>query len=253
MSHRPGSQGRPIVIVTGGTRGIGRCIVQRLHADGYGVLFTHSASDEDARNLESALDRAEAPCRSMRIDVTSEEAPARIFDTAESLGNVTGLINNAGVTSRLGELRELTDADLHRLLAVNLVAPVRLCREAARRWSAGQPEASIINISSIAARTGSPNEYVAYAAAKAAVETLSIGLAKELAPRGVRVNAVSPGTIDTSIHARSGEPGRAQRVAERIPLKRPGRPEEIAEAVAWLMSGKASYVTGTVLSVTGGL
>ncbi|MEV4382984.1 SDR family oxidoreductase [Streptosporangium sp. NPDC049644] len=244
---------QPIVIVTGGTRGIGRSIVERLRADGLGVVFTHSNSDDDARTLEAALDGADVPVRGFRVDVTEEDAPQRLFHLAGSFGEVAGLVNNAGVTGRIGPFTGLTDADLRRVVDVNLVAPVRLCREAARHWAGRAPGAAIVNVSSVAARTGSPHEYVAYAATKAALETLTIGLAKELAPDGIRVNAVSPGTVDTTIHARAGEPGRARRVAGRIPWGRPGRPEEIAEAVSWLMSGKASYVTGAVLDVTGGL
>ncbi|MFG2077962.1 SDR family NAD(P)-dependent oxidoreductase [Nonomuraea maritima] len=237
-----------VVIVTGGSRGIGRSVVERLYADGVGVLFTHSGSDEEARELCESLGPL---VRGVRLDVTDDDAPERLFDLAESMGEVSGLVNNAGVTSRIGPLAALGDDDLRRLVDVNLVAPVRLCREAARRWT-GTSGRSIVTVSSVAARTGSPGEYVAYAATKAAVDTMTLGLAKELAP-GVRVNAVSPGTIDTTIHARSGEPGRAWRVAERIPLGRPGQPDEIAEAVVWLLSEKASYVTGTVLDVAGGL
>ncbi|GAA3591941.1 SDR family oxidoreductase [Nonomuraea rosea] len=237
-----------IVIVTGGSRGIGRSVVERLHADGLGVVFTHSGSDEEAAQIEERLG---SRVRGVRLDVTAEDAPSRLFDLAESLGEVSGLVNNAGVTGRLGPFTALEDDDLRRLVEVNLVAPLRLCREAARRW-ARLSGRSIVTVSSVAARTGSPGEYVAYAATKAAVETMTTGLAKELAP-GVRVNAVSPGTIDTTIHARAGEPDRAWRVAERVPLGRPGKPEEIAEAVAWLLSDKASYVTGAVLEVSGGL
>lgn len=242
-----------IIIVTGGTRGIGRCIVERLHTDGYGILFTHSSSVQDAASLERGLHSPERPCRGVRIDIAEPDAAQRIFDAAVALGHVIGLVNNAGVTGKLGPLVDLSDDDLDRVIAVNLTATIRLCREAARRWSARTERSSIVNISSVAARTGSPNEYVGYAATKAAVETLTIGLAKELAPRNIHVSAVSPGTIDTTIHARAGQPDRAQRVAERIPMKRPGRPEEIAGAVAWLISADASYATGCVLNVAGGL
>ncbi|GAA4192380.1 SDR family NAD(P)-dependent oxidoreductase [Microbispora amethystogenes] len=244
---------RPVVVVTGGTRGIGRRIVELLCADGYGVVFTHSGSDADAKALEDDLAGGGALVRGVRLDVTDDDAPARLFDLAESAGEVTGLVNNAGVTGRLGPFAELTDADLRRVVEVNLVAPARLCREAARRWSGGTPGRVIVNVTSVAARTGSPNEYVAYAATKAAAETLTVGLARELGPAGIRVNAVSPGTIDTTIHARAGEPGRAARVATRVPLGRPGKAEEIAEAVRWLLSDRASYVNGAVLEVTGGL
>jgi len=224
-----------------------------LHADGHGILFTHSNSDGDAQALAEELGGAGPPCCGLRVDVSSSDAPRRIFDAAQSLGSVTGLVNNAGVTGSLGTLADLADSELERVIAVNLAAPIRLCREAAIRWASREYRSAIVNISSIAARTGSPNEYVAYAAAKAALETFTYGLARELASSGIYVNVVAPGTIDTTIHARAGEPGRAQRVAERIPLKRPGQPEEVAEAVAWLMSGKASYTTGSVLSVAGGL
>ncbi|GLW26022.1 SDR family oxidoreductase [Microbispora triticiradicis] len=262
---------RPVVVVTGGTRGIGRGIVELLCADGYGVVFTHSGSDADAKALEDDLGGRGALVRGVRLDVTEEDAPARLFDLAESAGEVTGLVNNAGVTGRLGPFAELTDADLRRVVEVNLVAPVRLCREAARRWSGRTPATAattgaatgpatggtigrvIVNVTSVAARTGSPGEYVAYAATKAAAETLTVGLARELGPAGIRVNAVSPGTIDTTIHARAGEPGRAARVAARVPLGRPGKAEEIAEAVRWLLSDRASYVNGAVLEVAGGL
>jgi NAD(P)-dependent dehydrogenase (short-subunit alcohol dehydrogenase family) len=243
----------PVIIVTGGTRGIGRCIVERLHRDGYGVLFTHSGSPEDARAIVAALDRANRPCRGLQLDVAVPDAPAAIFDAAEALGEVCGLVNNAGITGTLGPITQLTDDALARIVAVNLVAPTRLCREAATRWRGRDSRTTIVNISSIAARTGSPGEYVAYAATKAGLDALTVGLAKELAPSNIHVNAVSPGTIDTTIHARAGEPARAARVAARIPLQRPGQPEEIANAVAWLVSAEASYVTGSVVSVAGGL
>lgn len=242
-----------VAIVTGGTRGIGRAIAGRLHRDGFGVLVVHSGSDEDAMSLETALHRGDRPLRALRIDVTDPDAPAAIFDAADALGRVAVLVNNAGVTGRIGSLETLADGDLQRVVATNLVAPVRLCREACRRWQGRDAPSHIVNISSVAARTGSPGEYVAYAATKAALNTVTIGLSRELARHRIHVNAVSPGTIDTSIHARAGQPDRAARVARGVPLQRPGQPDEIASAVAWLVSNEASYVTGSVLEVTGGL
>lgn len=246
---------KPVVIVTGGTRGIGKCIVERLYNDGFNVLFTHSNSLEDAQALERSLSGSSGLIKGIQLNVTDTTCPSQLFERAQELGEVVGLVNNAGITGKLGSIIDLTDEDLENVISVNLTATIRLCREAARRWSIANTgrQRSIINISSVAARTGSPGEYVTYAAAKAAVETLSIGLAKEFAAFGVFVNAVSPGTVDTTIHARAGEPDRAFRVAERIPLQRPGRPEEIANAVAWLMSSESSYVTGSVMNVAGGL
>ncbi|WP_417585261.1 SDR family NAD(P)-dependent oxidoreductase [Nitrincola sp.] len=247
------SDKRAVVIVTGGTRGIGKCIVKRLHDDGYAILFTHSNSDASAIELANALHRPDHPCVGMKANATTLGIEKSIFDKAETLGDVVGVVNNAGITGTISKLAALEDESLSKIVAVNLVAPIRLCREAARRWNDRSSRSSIINISSVAARTGSPNEYVVYAATKAAIETLSIGLAKELAPRNIHVNAVSPGTVDTDIHTLAGEPGRAQRVAKNIPMGRPGRPEEIADAVAWLISDQATYVTGTVINVAGGL
>lgn len=244
----------PVAIVTGGTRGIGRCIVERLYADGFHILFAHSNSPDEAQQLETQFNDPQR-IKGFQIDITDPMAGTTLFNAAANLGDVVALINNAGVTGRLGPITLLTDNDLERVINVNLTAVVRLCREAAIRWTntASPYKRSIVNITSVAARTGSPGEYVSYAATKAAVETLSIGLGKELAASGIFVNAVSPGTIDTTIHERAGEPGRAQRVAERIPMKRPGQPEEIANAVSWLLSDQSSYVTGTVLPIAGGL
>jgi NAD(P)-dependent dehydrogenase (short-subunit alcohol dehydrogenase family) len=188
----------------------------------------------------------------VRLDITDVDAPSRLFDIAEARGQVTALVNNAGVTGPLGPLTALDDDALRRTVEVNVVAAVRLCREAARRWqSAPHDRRDIVNVSSVAARTGSPGEYVVYAASKAALDTFTVGLAKELGPSGIHVNSVRAGTTNTTIHARAGDADRPRRVAERIPVGRVAEPDEIAAAVVWLLS--AGYVTGAVLDVTGGV
>ncbi|MCX3064060.1 SDR family oxidoreductase, partial [Streptomyces beihaiensis] len=199
-----------------------------------------------------AVRAAGARCAVVRADVSREADVEQMFDEAsERLGPLTGLVNNGGVTAPLGPLTEATTDDLRRVLDINVLGVLMCCRRAARDMTAAGAGA-IVNVSSAAATLGSPGEYVHYAASKAAVDTLTVGLAQELGPAGVRVNAVAPGVVDTDIHAASGNPDRAAQSAPGIPLRRPGRAEEIAAAVAWLLSDDASYATGTVLRVAGG-
>ncbi|MFD4636751.1 SDR family NAD(P)-dependent oxidoreductase [Lentzea sp. NPDC058436] len=228
-------------VITGGSRGIGAATARRLVRAGQRVVISYRQAEDDARQLEQELG-----VLAVRADTADEDDVARLFDAA---GEVTGVVNNAGITSPVGPLAELSTADLRLVVDVNVVGAFFVAREAARRMTGG----SIVNVSSGAATLGSPGEYVHYAATKAAVDALTIGLAKELAPRGIRVNCVQPGTVRTDIHQLSGVPDRPDRVASRIPLGRPGEPDEIANAIAWLLSDEASYTTGAILRVAGGM
>lgn len=243
---------RTVAVVTGGSRGIGRAIVKRLTRRGHIVLFTYSSDEEGAAEVAHELGDAVVP---LRCDVTAPDAPTRVINAAEELGELTVLVNNAGITGRLGPLRAVRDDTISRVIEVNLTATIRLCREVVTRWESREPreDRSIVNISSVAARTGAPGEYVWYAASKAGVEALTLGLAKEVAAQRVRVNAVSPGTTNTTIHALAGRPDRAAEVGARMPLGRPADADEVAAAVTWLTTAEASYVTGTVLNVSGGI
>ncbi|MBW5485174.1 SDR family NAD(P)-dependent oxidoreductase [Streptomyces bambusae] len=245
---------RPVTIVTGGSRGIGAATCVRLAADGHDLVLGY-VSNEAAARATAAEVRAAAPearCVTVQCDTAEEKDVARLFDTARAeLGPVTGLVNNAGVTGPLGRLADATTENLRRVVEVNLLGYLLCCRRAAQDMAAGGGGA-IVNVSSTAAALGSPGEYVHYAATKAATDALTVGLAKELGPAGIRVNAVAPGVIETDMHAAMGDPDRPAKAAAGIPLGRPGRPSEIASAIAWLLSPDASYATGAVLRVSGG-
>ncbi|WP_427923820.1 SDR family NAD(P)-dependent oxidoreductase [Streptomyces sp. cg40] len=243
---------RLVTVVTGGSRGIGAATCLRLAEDGHDVVVGYL---RDAKAAEQVADRArQSGVRAVCVgaDTSVEADVERLFTSAErQLGPVTGLVNNAGVTGPFGRLADIDTADLRQVVEVNLLGTLLCSRRAAQTMTA-RGNGVIVNVSSSAATLGSPGDYVHYAATKAAVDTLTMGLAKELGPDGIRVNAVAPGIVDTEIHARMGDPDRAQRVSSSIPLRRPGQPEEIAAAIAWLMSPDASYTTGTVLRVSGG-
>ncbi|MET9499889.1 glucose 1-dehydrogenase [Streptomyces sp. NPDC006552] len=244
--------GRPVTLVTGGGRGIGAATALRLARDGHDVALSYVHDEDAAARVAGTVRATGARCAVLRADTSREADVERMFDEAvERLGPLTGLVNNAGVTSPLGPLAEAQTADLRRVLDVNVLGVLLCCRRAARDMSAAGAGA-VVNVSSAAATLGSPGDYVHYAASKAAVDTLTLGLAKELGPAGVRVNAVAPGLIDTEIHAASGAPDRARQGAPGIPLRRPGAAEEVAAAIAWLLSDDAAYTTGTVLRVAGG-
>ncbi|MFT8246844.1 SDR family NAD(P)-dependent oxidoreductase [Roseomonas sp. BN140053] len=243
-----------LVIVTGGSRGIGAAIARRLAQDGYRIAIGCRHAGE-AGEVLAAIGEEAGEAIALPLDVTREEEVDRFFAAAEErFGPLHALVNNAGITGPLGRFRDLDPTWMRRVVAVNLIGTM-LCAQAALRHFASveAEERSIVNISSVASQTGSPGEYVHYAASKAAVEAFTAGLAREVAAQRIRVNAVAPGTVNTGIHALAGDPGRPARVAPRVPMGRVGEPEEIAEAVAWLISGAASYATGAVLRVTGGL
>ncbi|MGW7318977.1 SDR family oxidoreductase [Streptomyces sp. NPDC054854] len=243
---------RPVTVVTGGSRGIGAATCLRLADEGHDLVLGYARDEAAAEATAERVRAAGARCVTVRGDVSEECAVERLFDIAGAdLGAVTGLVNNAGVTGPLGRLVDARTEDLRRVVEVNLLGYLLCCRRAARDMAAGGGGA-IVNVSSAAATLGSPGDYVHYAATKAAVDALTIGLSKELGPDLIRVNGVSPGIIETDMHAAMGDPDRPARAAAGIPLGRPGRPEEIAGAIAWLLSEDASYTTGAVLRVAGG-
>ncbi|MFC8515197.1 SDR family NAD(P)-dependent oxidoreductase [Streptomyces sp. NPDC057257] len=243
---------RPVTVVTGGSRGIGAATCLRLAADGHDVVVGYVRDRDAAEPVADGVRGVGGRSVTVQVDTAVEGDVERLFDVAElELGPVTGLVNNAAVTGPLGRLADTGTDTLRRVVDVNLLGTL-LCSRRAAQLMTPRGSGVIVNVSSGAATLGNPGEYVHYAATKAAVDALTLGLAKELGPDGIRVNAVAPGAVDTEMHATMGDPDRAWRMAESIPLRRPARAEEIAAAIAWLMSPDASYATGAVLRVAGG-
>ncbi len=237
------------MLVTGASRGIGAAVSRLAAAGGYTVVVNYSASGELAAAL---VDEIGNDSFAIQADVGDELALLAMFaEIDERAGRLDVLVNNAGIAGSFGTLDSYTVDALERLWAVNLTGPFICAREAARRMRAGGHGGSIVNISSKAAVLGGPNEWVHYAASKGAIDTMTIGLAKELAPDGIRVNAVRPGLIESDFHLHA-TPGRVERMTPLVPMQRVGTPEEVAEAVLWLASTAASYVTGAFIEVTGG-
>lgn len=245
----PATGSGKVVIITGGGRGIGAATVRMAVQRGYAVCFSYLRNDERA----SAVAR-ETGATALKADVRLEADVVRLFDQAAALGELYGVVNNAGALEQQMRMDEMDVGRIERVMAANFTSTFLCCREAVRRMSTryGGQGGAIVNVSSLASRFGAPNEYVDYAAAKAAVDTLTLGLAKEVATEGIRVNAVRPGAILTEIHADGGEPNRVDRVKAAVPMLRGGQPEEIAAAVLWLLSEEASYITGSLLDAAGG-
>jgi NAD(P)-dependent dehydrogenase (short-subunit alcohol dehydrogenase family) len=244
-----------VMVITGGSRGIGAATASLAAAQGYAVCINYLRNREAANTVVNAIKAGGGEAIAVQGDVASEADVVRLFETVDrGLGRVTALVNNAGILERQMRVEDMDAARLSRVLATNVTGSFLCAREAIRRMSTkhGGAGGAIVNLSSAAARLGAPNEYVDYAASKGAIDSMTIGLSKEVAAEGIRVNAVRPGVIYTDIHASGGEPGRVDRLKDMVPMQRGGDPVEVAHAILWLLSDHSSYTTGTFIEVTGG-
>jgi NAD(P)-dependent dehydrogenase (short-subunit alcohol dehydrogenase family) len=250
----PNANPKGVVIVTGASRGIGAATARLAAERGYDVCVGVRSDDAAAGEVAAAVRASGAKAVAVKGDVAREGDVVRLFDAAAGLGPLTALVNNAGILERQCRLDEMEAARFERVFATNVTGSLLCAREAVRRMSTrhGGRGGAIVNVSSVASVLGGANEYVDYAASKGAVDSMTVGLAREIATEGVRVNCVRPGPIRTEIHASGGEPNRVERVKAAIPMQRGGEPEEVAAAIMWLLSDEASYITGTIVDVSGG-
>jgi NAD(P)-dependent dehydrogenase (short-subunit alcohol dehydrogenase family) len=243
-----------VVIITGGSRGIGRATALAAAVRGYRVVVGYASNKAAADEVVTAIEARNGKAIAVKCDVASEADILALFKAADGFGPLGALVNNAGIVGPSQRVEDMSAERIQRMMAVNVTGSMLCAREAVKRMSTrhGGEGGVIVNLSSVAAKLGSPNTYVDYAASKGAVDSFTVGLGYEVAGDGIRVAAIRPGLIDTDIHASGGEPDRAHRLAHMVPMKRVGSAEEIANAIVWLMSDEASYVTSAILDVSGG-
>ncbi|WP_449409605.1 SDR family oxidoreductase [Methylobacterium komagatae] len=244
----------PVAVVTGGSRGIGRAVSLMLAERGYAICLSYVSDAGSAQAVVDAITAKGGQAVAVRSDVGVEADVLALFEAADRLGPLKALINNAGVVDVAARVSDMSAERLQRMMTTNVVGSFLCAREAVRRMSTkqGGQGGSIVNLSSVAARLGGPGQYVDYAASKGAIDTLTTGLSREVAAEGIRVNAVSPGIIDTEIHASGGQPDRVARLGPDQPMGRAGTAEEVAAPIVWLLSEEAAYMTGANLLVSGG-
>ena len=243
-----------VLVVTGASRGIGAATARLAAERGYAVVVNYAGNVEAAESVCATMIQAGGAAQAVRGDVADETDVEHIFAAADRLGTLTGLVNNAGIIGQTARVEDFDAERINRILAVNVTGSLLCAKAAIKRMSTrhGGKGGAIVNLSSGASKLGAAANYVDYAAAKGAIDSMTIGLALELAGEGIRVNAVRPGIIDTEIHASGGDPDRAARMASSLPIPRAGTAEEVARAILWLLSDEASYTTGTTIAVTGG-
>jgi NAD(P)-dependent dehydrogenase (short-subunit alcohol dehydrogenase family) len=249
------TQAKGVILITGGGRGIGAATARLAAERGYAVCVNYRRDWHAAQAVVADIHERGGTATAVSADISVESEVVRLFEACDrELGRLSCLVNNAAVLETQKRVEDMDAARLERILATNIVGAIICCREAVRRMSTARGGAggAIVNVSSAAARLGAPGEYVDYAASKGAIDTLTIGLAQEVAADGIRVNAVRPAFIHTEMHASGGEPNRVERVKQFVPMRRGGTPDEVARAILWLLSDEASYTTGSFIDVTGG-